>query len=107
MKLSFRPALTLLLGTALAVSFSACDPRYSPGENTQFKHTFTNAPGWHSWDVNRDSINNEQRVEPASGTGSAAANKKDGGAAKAAAGTTAAAVNPAAAAATVPTAQTK
>ncbi len=106
MKLSFRPALTLLLGTALAVSFSACDPRYSPGENTQFKHTFTNAPGWHSWDVNRDSINNEQRVEPASGTGSAAANKKDGGA-KATAGATAATVNPAAAAATVPTAQTK
>lgn len=75
MNISFRPALTLLLGTALAASLSSCDYRYSPGENLQFKHGFTKAPGWHNADVNRDSINNQQRVEPAGGVGSAAAIK--------------------------------
>ena len=75
MKLSLRPALALLLGTALAASLSSCDYKYSPGENTQFHHGFSNPPGWHSYDVNRDSINNQQRVELASGEGSATAIK--------------------------------
>ena len=75
MKLSTRSALALLLGTALAASLSSCDYRWSPGQNPQFKHGFTNAPGWHKSDVDRDSINNQQRVEPASGEGSAAAIK--------------------------------
>jgi len=75
MKLSIRPALALLLGTALAASLSSCDYRWSPGENVQFKHGFSNPPGWHNWDVNRDSVNYKQRVEPAGGEGSAAAIK--------------------------------
>jgi len=75
MKLSSRFALALLLGTALAASLSSCDYRWSPGENTQFRTGFTNAPGWHKSDVDRDSINNQQRVEPASGEGSATAIK--------------------------------
>lgn len=75
MKLSSRFALALLLGTALAASLSSCDYRWSPGENTQFHTGFTNAPGWHKSDVDRDSINNQQRVEPASGEGSATAIK--------------------------------
>jgi hypothetical protein len=75
MKLFTRSALALLLGTALAASLSSCDYRWSPGDNQQFKHGFTNAPGWHKWDVDRDSINNQQRVEPAGGEGSAAAIK--------------------------------
>ena len=76
MKLSFRSALALLLGTALAASVSSCDYRWSPGQNPQFKHGFTGTPGWHSYDVNRDSINYKQRVEPAGGEGSAAAIRK-------------------------------
>lgn len=72
MKLSIRPALALLLGTALAASLSSCDYRWSPGKNPQFKHGFANAPGWRNSDVNRDSINYKQRVEPAGGEGSAA-----------------------------------
>ena len=75
MKLSHRSALALLLGTALAASLSSCDYQLGPGENTQFHHGFTNAPGWHNSDINRDSINNQQRVEPASGEGSATAIK--------------------------------
>ena len=75
MKLSSHFALALLLGTALAASLSSCDYRWSPGENTQFRAGFTNAPGWHKSDVDRDSINNQQRVEPASGEGSATAIK--------------------------------
>ena len=75
MKLSSRSALALLLGTALAASLSSCDYRWSPGQNPQFKHGFTNAPGWHKSDVDRDSINNQQRVEPATGKGSAIAIK--------------------------------
>ncbi len=77
MKLSSRSALALLLGTALAASLSSCDNRWSPGLNTQFKRGFGNpAPGWHNWDVNRDSINNQQTAPPASGEGSAVAIKK-------------------------------
>lgn len=75
MNLSSRSALALVLGTALAASLSSCDYRWSPGQNPQFKHGFTNAPGWHKWDVDRDSINNQQRVELASGKGSAIAIK--------------------------------
>ena len=75
MKLSSRSALALLLGTALATTLSSCDYRWTPGENTQFKTGFSNPPGWHAWDVNRDSVNNQQRVEVASGEGSATAIK--------------------------------
>ena len=73
MKLSFRPALALLLGTALAASLSSCDYRWSPGLNPQFGHGFTKAPGWKSYDVFRDSINYKQTVTEAAGVGSAAA----------------------------------
>jgi len=72
MKLSSRPALALLLGTALAATLSSCDYRWSPGENPQFRHGFTNAPGWHNSDVNRDSINYKQEVHTPIGVGSAA-----------------------------------
>ena len=76
MKLSSRFALALVLGTALAASLSACDYRWSPGQNTQFHHGFVNPPpGWHNSDVNRDSINNQQKVMAASGEGSAKAIK--------------------------------
>ena len=75
MKLSFRPALALLLGTALAASLSSCDNKWSPGNNTQLRHGFSNPPGWHNSDINRDSINTQQRVEVASGEGSATAIK--------------------------------
>ena len=75
MKLSPRPALALLLGTALAASLSSCDYQWSPGNNTQLRHGFSNPPGWHNSDINRDSINNQQRVEVASGEGSATAIK--------------------------------
>ena len=78
MKLSSRPALALLLGTALAASLSSCDYRWSPGKNPQTVHGFSNPPGWHSWDVNRDSVNYKQRVEPAGGEGSAAAVQQGG-----------------------------
>ncbi|GAB3590150.1 hypothetical protein [Hymenobacter daeguensis] len=75
MKLSTRPALALLLGTALAASLSSCDYRWSPGDNVQFKHGFTNPPGWHNSDVNRDSINNQPKATTPIGTGSATAIK--------------------------------
>ncbi|GAA3989197.1 hypothetical protein [Hymenobacter antarcticus] len=75
MKLFTRSALALLLGTALAASLSSCDNSWSPGKNPQFKRGFTNAPGWHTSDVNRDSINNQQTVLPPSGEGSAIAIK--------------------------------
>ena len=73
MKLSSRSALALLLGTAFAASLSSCDYRWSPGENTQFRHGFVNPPpAWHNYDVNRDSINNQQKAPAAGGVGSAA-----------------------------------
>jgi hypothetical protein len=75
MKLSIRPALALLLGTALAASLSSCDYRWSPGDNVQFKHGFANPPGWHNSDVNRDSINNQPKATTPIGTGSATAIK--------------------------------
>ncbi|MFD2721795.1 hypothetical protein ACFST9_23970 [Hymenobacter monticola] len=71
MKLSSRPALALLLGTALAATLTSCDYRWSPGENTQFRHGFTGNPGWHNSDVNRDSINYKQEVHTPIGVGSA------------------------------------
>lgn len=75
MKLSLRPALALLLGTALAASLSSCDYHWSPGENTQFHHGFSNPPGWHTADVNRDSINNQPKATTPIGEGSATAIK--------------------------------
>ena len=77
MKLSPRPALALLLGTALAASLSSCDYQWSPGENTQFHHGFSNPPGWHNSDINRDSINNQPKATTPIGTGSAMAVKND------------------------------
>ena len=73
MKLSSRSTLALLLGTALSASLSSCDYRWSPGQNPQFGHGFTKAPGWHNSDVNRDSINYKQVTPAAGGEGSAAA----------------------------------
>ena len=73
MKLSSRSALALLLGTVLSASLSSCDYRWSPGQNPQFTHKFTKAPGWHNSDVNRDSINYKQAAPAAGGEGSAAA----------------------------------
>jgi len=73
MKLISRSALALLLGTALAGTLSSCDYSWSPGKNPQQTNVFTRAPGWHSYDVDLDSINRKQRVEPAGGVGSAAA----------------------------------
>ncbi|GAB3651087.1 hypothetical protein GCM10027594_26250 [Hymenobacter agri] len=75
MKLSSRFALALLPGLALAASLSSCDYRWSPGENTQFKHGFVNPPGWHNSDVNRDSINNQPKAPKPVGEGSATAIK--------------------------------
>lgn len=73
MKLNSRSALALLLGTALAGTLSSCDYSWSPGKNPQQTNVFSRPPGWHSYDVDLDSINNKQRVEPAGGEGSAAA----------------------------------
>lgn len=72
MKLSSRSALALLVGFALSASLSSCDYSWTPGIDPQ--HGFVNPPpGWRNWDVNRDSVNYKQRVEPAGGEGSAAA----------------------------------
>ncbi len=76
MKISSRFALALLPGLALAAALSSCDYKWSPGENTQFHHGFTNPPGWHTADVNRDSINNQPKAPKATGEGSAIAIKK-------------------------------
>lgn len=73
MKLSSRFALAVLLGPALVAALSSCDYHWSPGKNPQANYGFTKAPGWHNADVNRDSINYKQRVEPAAGVGSATA----------------------------------
>ncbi|RZK61141.1 MAG: hypothetical protein EOO59_05795 [Hymenobacter sp.] len=66
-----RPALALLLG-ASATLLTACDYKYSPGVNTQFKHSFTGTPTYTNADVNRDSINYKQNVRTPIGKGSAA-----------------------------------
>ena len=76
MKLSSRSVLALLPGLALAATLSSCDSKWSPGENTQFHHGFTNPPGWHTADVNRDSINNQPKAPTPIGVGSATAIKK-------------------------------
>lgn len=70
MKRTLRPALALLLGTALTLSLTACDYSYTPGQNN-IRTGFSNPPGWHKSDVDRDSINGEQRVEKPTGLGSA------------------------------------
>ncbi|OGX88019.1 hypothetical protein [Hymenobacter glacialis] len=75
MKLISRSALALLLGTALAGTLSSCDYSWSPGKNPQHSTSFTRAPGWHSYDVDLDSINGKPRVKPAIGVGSAIAIK--------------------------------
>lgn len=72
MNRTLRLAL-VLLGTAPALT--ACDYRYSPGNNPQLTSNFSWTPTWHTSDVSRDSINDRQRVEPAGGVGSAAALK--------------------------------
>ena len=71
MNSSLRPALALLLGASAAL-LTACDYKYSPGVNTQFRHTFTNPPGYTNADINRDSINYKQNVRQPIGKGSAA-----------------------------------
>ena len=77
MKLSSRSVLAMLLGIASAAAVSSCDNRWSPGKNPQFQHGFVYPPpGWRSYDVDRDSVNYQQRVEPAGGEGSAAAIKQ-------------------------------
>jgi hypothetical protein len=76
MKLFLRPALALLLGTALAASLSSCNSQWSPGNNYALRHGFSNPPGWHTADVNRDSINNQPKAFTPIGTGSATAIKK-------------------------------
>ncbi len=73
MNRTFRFALALL---GAATALTACDyAQNSPGVDTQYKANFSWTPGWHNWDIHRDSINDHQRVEPAGGEGSAAAIK--------------------------------
>jgi len=71
MNSSLRPALALLLGVS-ATLLTACDYKYSPGVNTQFKLGFTGTPGYTNADVNRDSVNYKQNVRKPIGKGSAA-----------------------------------
>jgi hypothetical protein len=76
MKVTFRPALALLLGLASATLLTSCDyASLSPGENPQFKEGFTNPPGYTNADVNADSINYKQTVRKPIGVGSATAIK--------------------------------
>ena len=70
MNSSLRPALALLLGTTAAL-LTSCDYKYSPGENPQFSHNFSNPPAFRSYDVNRDSVNYRQNVNQPIGKGSA------------------------------------
>ena len=70
MKVSFRPALALLLGSA-ATLLTACDYSFSPGINPQERTGFSNPPGYTNADVNADSINNQQIVTTPIGKGSA------------------------------------
>jgi len=72
MNSSLRPALALLLGASAAL-LTACDYKYSPGVNTQFKHGFTGTPGYTNADINRDSVNYKQNVRKPIGLGSATA----------------------------------
>jgi hypothetical protein len=71
MNSSLRPALALLLGVS-ATLLTACDYKYSPGKNPQFKHGFTGTPGYTNIDINRDSVNYKQNVRTPLGKGSAA-----------------------------------
>ena len=70
MKVSFRPALALLLGS-VATLLTACDYNYSPGKNPQERTGFSNPPGYTNADVNADSVNNRQIVTTPIGKGSA------------------------------------
>jgi hypothetical protein len=70
MNSSLRPALALLLGASAAL-LTACEYKYSPGVNPQFRHTFTNPPGYTNADINRDSVNYKQNVHNPIGKGSA------------------------------------
>ncbi|MEJ7663140.1 MAG: hypothetical protein WKG07_28160 [Hymenobacter sp.] len=70
MKVSFRPALALLLGS-VATLLTACDYSYSPGKNPQTSPGFSNPRGYTSADINADSINNRQIVTTPIGKGSA------------------------------------
>ena len=74
MNSSLRPALALLLGASAAL-LTACDYKYSPGVNTQFKHSFTGTTTYTNADINRDSINYKQNVHTPIGEGSATALK--------------------------------
>ena len=69
-------ALLALLAAGTAAALSSCDyQRFSPGVNTQFEHSFVNAPGWRNEDVNLDSVNYKQTVRKPIGAGSATAIK--------------------------------
>ncbi|RZK60910.1 MAG: hypothetical protein EOO59_06360 [Hymenobacter sp.] len=71
-----RPVLATLLLAGAATLLTACDyAKYSPGVNPQFKEGFTGTPGYSNAEVNRDSINYKQNVNPATGEGSATAIK--------------------------------
>ena len=80
MNRTFRLALALL---GAAPALTACDyASNSPGVDTQYKTSFSWTPTWHTWDVDRDSLNNgtrvtypNEQVQPAGGEGSAAAIK--------------------------------
>jgi hypothetical protein len=73
MSFSVRPVLATLLLAASATLLAACDYKYSPGANPQFKHGFSNPPGYTNAEVNRDSINYKQNVHTPVGEGSATA----------------------------------
>ena len=75
MKVSFRPALALLLGS-VATLLTACDySSLSPGYNPQERTGFSNPPGYTNADVNADSVNNREVVTTPIGVGSAQALK--------------------------------
>ena len=75
MSVSVRPVLAALLLAASATLLAACDYKYSPGINPQFKDGFSNPPGYTNAEVNRDSINYQQNVHTPIGEGSATAIK--------------------------------
>lgn len=75
MKVSFRPALALLLGS-VATLLTACDyVPYSPGINPQERTGFSNPPGYTNANVNADSVNDREIVTTPIGVGSAQALK--------------------------------
>ena len=71
-----RPVLTTLLVLSSAALLTACDYKYSPGINPQYKVGFgTPPPGYTNAEINRDSINNKETVTKPIGEGSATAIK--------------------------------